>query len=193
MINSRILVVDPSVVAYCNSHKGPMIIASPDAIVAQVTNLLILDSLLYTVVVCSKSFVGSYRLSLRWVVLGCITGRESLGRSGTYFFISEQILQDFVSIYKSPERRLGLLDNSDKITPLLDKRGLLLPNGTSAVFEPVFHVIHLKFRRIRERFKRGMIQQEPFCGFVSFLAYDWLQLGVENCYDNIAADVRAHA
>ena len=102
--------------------------------------------------------------------IGCITASEFLGRSGTHFFISEKILQDFVSIDKSSERRLGLLDNSYKITPLLDKCGLLLSNGTSAVFEPVFHVIHLKFRRIRERFERGMIQQESFCCFVSFLA-----------------------
>ena len=50
MIVSRRAILDFVVVKCCNNHKGPMSIASPSAIVMQVTSLSMIESLLYTVV-----------------------------------------------------------------------------------------------------------------------------------------------
>ena len=170
MINNRSLVLNPSVVKTCNTHKGPISIPSPIANVVQVTNLFILDSLLYIVVVVSKFFNEFlYRVSLRYGILGC-SASWNRGEACTYFFISKKIesLHDFVLINESPKRRLRLSNNSYKIIVFLNKFGFFSFNSTSASFEPVVYVVHLEFRCIRIRFKFGMIQQESFCCSISF-------------------------
>lgn len=109
MINNRSLVLNPSVVKNCNNHKGPISIPSPLANVMQVTNLFILDSLLYIVVVLSKFFNGFlYRVSLRYDILGC-SSSSNTGVKRALTFLSLKRLSRCMTLYRSTNLRIGVL------------------------------------------------------------------------------------